>query len=248
MTSKAMETRRNTVSARVSPETYSKFEIVCKILKIDRSSFIKSCVEKLVTDNQFLLDTFDQTDMLIRYVKETLSKLPSDLVVVKNGSWDKVHESTIIVACDGLWSTSEKVWSIGMELCKKYRLDLVEEETSRSFAGEDMFDLADLGLLALPSEKTTDATDLIEPYESSLWTDQLELKKNVLLISAVEAIKKHSALKILEEAFEYVASKCSERLPPKSHVLEIDASGKFTRSGDSLVVPASIVHKAGKGG
>ncbi|MEM3872782.1 MAG: hypothetical protein QXE05_09505 [Nitrososphaeria archaeon] len=229
--------KRSTISVRVGPELYSKFSLTCEILGLDKSDFLKTCIQKLVDDNRIFLENKDKTKSALDYIKIELSKLPSDLVVLKNGTFNQVKDVTIYVLCDELFRTSEKVWLSWNQLVKEYTLDL---EASK---GENLFEVEDLGLLALPSEKMLDAIDIIEPVYSVYWTNQLELKKITLLLSTVDAIRKFSVDEVVREALEYEAANCPKRLSVDKHYFLIDAKGEIRRKGDTLIVPASIEHK-----
>ena len=238
--------KRDTIAARLPPELYEKFSKVCSIAKVDRSSFLKTCVEKLANDNEIFLDNFEKTGSLIKVIKKELADLPKSLVVIKGGNWNKIPETVLYVACDEICSNSKMAWKIFEDTWEKYGLKLEDDEgVQKEFGGGDVLDLSDLGLMALPTEKVNDPWAIIDGQD--LWADQLEVRKITLLLAVSEAFVKLSARRVVEETLNYRASICLEKVPMKGHVLEIDSRGRFARSGGTLIVPAGIEHKKDRG-
>jgi len=228
--------KRSTLSIRIGPEMYFSFNKACEILGLDKSDFLKTCVEKLVDSNRIFLDNMDKVQPALDYLRVELSKLPSNLVLVDNGTFEQIKDVALYILCDELFRTSEKVWLSWKELVDSYALEL---EISK---GENMFEVEDLGMFALPSEKSVDAIDIIQHVFSDLWTNQLELKNIILLLSTVDAFKKFSATEVVKEALEYEASTCTKKLPSDKHIIVIDARGKIKRKGETLIIPAGIEH------
>ena len=116
------QSKLTTVSVRVEEDLLNRVETVSNLLSISKSDFLRACLEKLCRDNRILVEHENKVAEYACYVKEEFSKLPADLIEIKNGTWNDLSESTITMLCDELWKWSEAVYNFWVEFTGDYSL------------------------------------------------------------------------------------------------------------------------------
>jgi len=227
------KSKMTTVSVRIEDELMKRLDAITNIIPINKSGFIRSCLEKLCNDNQMLIDHHHKVDKYIDFIRNELSKLLTDMIVVKNGSWKEVKESTILILCDELWGTSKIIFDNWSKLLDKY--DLKTEITDSSEDGEprSLLDLGSIALLLVEKAGQVEQPDIQLLISEEDWTDDLEMHRVSLSYACKKAFEKQSPQKIIREYLE----KESARKKEGPQRLVIDAKGRFRRSGSLLYLP-----------
>lgn len=227
-----------TMSVRVEEELMKQVDKVTSIIPMNKSDFLRSCLEKLCRDNKMLLDHYDKFPEYIEFIKNELRKLPENMIRITNGSWDNVKESTILIICDLLWQSSEIVFDNWKKLVDKYGL-------TRERKGEDMSDFSKVkesnGLLALEdivfvfAEKSgqVERVDLPLLLNETNWIGQVEADMISLSYAVKTAFEDTRARVIIKKFLE----KAEEEDQEEHLRLVIDAKGGFRRSGYVLHLP-----------
>ena len=224
-----------TVSVRVEEELNHKVDLVTEIIGVNKSDFIRACFEKLTEDNQVLLDHCSKVNDYLKFLKAELSALPSNLIMVKNGTWADVSDFLVIMLCDQLWKLDivQKNWRI---FTKKYGLKKIttERRIDHDEDSKELFDLENLVFLSVEKSGLIAPEDITVILNQGFWINHLESDKISLLVAVKKSFEDQSARAIIENYLEQEADK--EKGPSR---FVIDAKGKFRRSGDWLYYPVS---------
>lgn len=226
--------KQTTISVRLTDDLLNKFDAVTKIIPLGKSDFIRGCIQKLCDDNELLIDHSHKIDQYLNFVKREISKLPEKMVIVKNGPWGDVSDSTILILCDELWRTTKSVFNEWQKLMEEYGMEY--EEFPDFSSAEESDGLLDLGAIALLATKKTTSikpTDMPLLLEEGMWSDHAEIHKVSLGYAVKKAFEKKSAKKIIKK---YLASE-ETRKNKKPLRVTIDARGEFRRSGGLLYLP-----------
>jgi hypothetical protein len=227
--------KNTTISVRIPSKLSQNFQEAGDLLGVNKADFLRGCIEKLCHDNSLLVENYPKMDNYLNDLKTALGKLKN--VRIENGTWENAVAASMFVLCDDLWSLSKKVFDCWKELLREYNLtywdsEKQEEITDFSQAKDGTFDFEDFGLL-MAEKSPIEIDDLLE---EGLWYDLLEMKKVTLLLSVLKAIKKHSAETIIGDYLK--TSSNVDNVTRKTVV--IDATGKFSRSGNRLIYPVQV--------
>lgn len=226
--------KQTTISVRLADDLLSKFDAVTRILPLGKSDFIRACIQKLCEDNELLVDHSHKVDQYLESIKKEISKLPENMLIVRNGSWKDVSNSTILILCDELWKTSKSVFSEWQKLTGNY--EIKHEHIPDFAAAEESDGLLDLGAIALLATKkktSIEPTDLLLFLEDELWSDQFEISRISLSYSVNKVLEQKLAEKVIRD---YIKSEeRTKRVKPLR--VSIDAKGEFRRSGGLLYLP-----------
>jgi hypothetical protein len=231
--------KMTSVSARVEETLAQQFDTVAKMTQINKSDFLRSCIQKLCTDNEILLEHYDKVSDYVDFVRCELSKLPKDLIEVKNGAWKDVKESTLLFLMDEFWKTSPSMFNFWKQILEQYKLTALEDVNDFSEAKESDGLLSLGSIVMLMAEKSGE----MEPVDVPLllkdvdWVDSVELTRIALSYACEKAFENESALFIVKAYLE--AERAKKGSGPRRIVL--DASGKFRRSGAMLYLPVDTV-------
>ena len=226
--------KQTTISVRLTDDLLKKFDAVTKIIPLGKSDFIRGCIEKLCDDNEVLIDHSTKTKQYFEFIKEELSKLPENVVAVKNGSWRDVGNSIILILCDELWRTSKTVFNEWQKFNEKYGIahggfsDFSDAEES-----DGLLDLESLALLVTKKTTSIEPSDIHRFLEEEMWSDPLEIDKITLTYAVKKAFEKKSAKKIIKQYLE--SEEIRRNMKPLR--VSIDARGEFRRSGGLLYLP-----------
>jgi hypothetical protein len=227
-----------TFSVRVEDNLAKRLDVVSSIVPINKSDFLRSCLEKLCDDNQMLIDHCPKINEYLHLIKKEMSRLPRDLVVVKNGSWTDVEESTIIFLCDQLWKSSKLVFDNWRKLIDSYDLETKGRITDFSKAVESggLLDLESVVMLLAEKSKKLEHPDIPMLISKGSWIDDTEANKVSLAYACKKAFEEQTAEKVLKEALEN--AKLQKKEGPQQ--LVVDAKGIIRRSGSVLHLPVTI--------
>lgn len=226
--------KQTTISVRLSDDLLKKFDAVTKIIPLSKPDFIRGCIEKLCDDNEILVDYHQKTKEYLEFIKAELSKLPQDLVIVKNGSWKDVKDSTMFILCDEFWRASKAVFTHAQKLSEKYDIDHEEiQDFSTAEESEGMLDLEDIALLVTEKTITIEPLDIPDFVSEDFWSDDTEISKVTLSYATRKAIEEKSAEKIVKDYLQSEEKRAKEKLLR----LVIDARGEFRRAGNQLYMP-----------
>jgi len=226
--------KQTSISVRLTDDLLNKFDAVTKIIPLGKSDFIRGCIEKLCDDNELLTDHSRQVDQYLEFIKKESSKLPENMVIVKNGSWRDVSNSTIIILCDELWRATKPVFSEWQKLSKKYGIE--HEEASDFSDAEESDGLLGLGdIVMMVTKKTTsiDPSDISFFLEQQMWSDSTEINRISLSYAVKKAFEKTSAKNVVKKYLKHEET----RKNTKPLRVVIDARGEFRRSGTLLYLP-----------
>ena len=227
--------KQTTISVRLTDDLLNKFDAVTKIMPLNKSDFVRGCIQKLCGDNKLLIDHSHQVDQYLEFVKKEISKLPENMILVRNGSWRDVSNSTILILCDEFWRTSKSVFKEWQKLEKKYAMEHEEVSNfSDAVKSEGLLDLEDIALMTTKKTTSIELSDIPFLLQQGMWSDSTEIKRVSLSYAVRQALAKASAKKVAEE---YLKSEETRRNMKPLRVI-IDAQGEFRRSGGLLYLPA----------
>jgi hypothetical protein len=231
------QSKLTTFSVRVDDSLAKRLDVVSSIVPINKSDFLRSCLEKLCDDNQMLIDHCPKINEYLHFIRKEISQLPQDLVVVKNGSWADVGESTIIFLCDQLWKSSKLVFDNWRKLIDSYDLETKGRVTDFSKAQEcgGLLDLESIVMLLAEKSKELERPDIPMLISKGSWIDDTEANKVSLAYACKKAFEEQTAEKVVREALENAKSQRKEGLQR----LVIDAKGIIRRSGSILHLPVT---------
>jgi len=231
----AKQSKMSTISVRIEGELGKKIDVATNIMAISKSDFIRSCLEKLCDDNQLLIDHHSDIPKHINYIRQELAKLPSNIVTVKNGTFNDVTEPIILLLCDELWKSSKPVFDNSLALLEKYNLvrtdmPLTFEQARESdgFLGLDTI----IMFLAEKSGKVSQV-DISKLLKENKWIEGVEADRVVLSSACAKAFAEHTAQAIIMDYLK--KERASKGGAPIR--LVIDAKGRFRRSGTFLYFP-----------
>ena len=220
-----------TISVRLTKETADSFDKLSNLMQINKSDFLRVCVEKLCKDNKIYLEHVDKIKQYSRFIKAEMSKISEDMIVVKDGSWKTVNDNALLMFCDLLFIWSSKVFDTWFDILVEYGLaDVGDKRIAKDRFGDGLIELEDFGFILSPAKITVDVEALIEEEK---WWDEIEFKRISLLLATKRAIEKYSAEYIVKEVLDRTAK--VEQEPTK---IVVDAAGRFKRSGTRIVTPA----------
>lgn len=231
----AKQNKMSTVSVRIEGELMKKVDVATNIMAINKSDFIRSCLEKLCNDNQLLIDHYSEVPTHINYIRQELAKLPSNVATVENGTYNDVTEPIILLLCDELWKSSEPVFDNSLALLEKYNLmranmPLTFEQAKES---EGFLELDTIVMFLAEKSGKVSQVDVSKLLVEDKWIEGVEADKVVLSSACAKAFAEHTAQAIItdylkkERAFKGGA-------PIR---LVIDAKGRLRRSGTFLYFP-----------
>jgi len=226
--------KQTTISVRLSADLVKKFDDVTKIMPLGKSDFIRGCIQKLCDDNELLIDHSHQADQYLEFIKKEISKLPKNMVIVKNGSWKDVSNSTILILCDELWRASKSVFNEWQKLNEKYGIEHLDFlDFSDAEESEGLLDLGAIALLATKKTSSIEASDIHLFLEQEMWSDSMEIHKISLSYAVKKAFEKESAEKVVKKYLDN--EEIRRNMKPLR--VSIDARGEFRRSGGLLYLP-----------
>lgn len=229
--------RESVISFRLEKSLAECFDKVCSIQRMGKTALLTACIRKLCMDNEIELKHYGKIPEYIVFIKNGFAKLSPNMLIVKNGTWKNMTESTIVAFCDELYAHSKTVWKLWNETFGKYGFVNASEKPADEYSSELLLTLEDIGFLSVERRPIVDPEDAID---SDFWADDTESKKISLVFAVKEAIERYGAKKIWLEAL-----KDSERLEKGKTIWELDAKGKFFRSGSTLYSPV-VHHKVGE--
>jgi len=216
-------------SVRLPQSTSQAFQRVCELMNIDKTDFIRKCIDKLCDDNRLLLDHSDKVQDYMVELRKSLSNIPTDKIRVKNGNWDTVDDKSVLFVADTLFRT-RTVWEAHKNLSDRYGLSS-ERDRFKDYTGDEYFDVADIGFLMVPRS----GGSIRSLLEESTWIDQFEFVRIALILSVREALTKCSLENIVDELLGMEAKQRGRKLR-----LVVDASAGVRRSGNTLVTPVDF--------
>ena len=227
-----------TISTRLTQKTGEAFDRLSELMQINKSDFVRICVEKLCKDNRIYLEHMEKTKQYSDFIRREMAKISEDMIVVKDGSWKTVTDNALLMLCDLLFRWSSKVFDTWFSVLVEYGLT----EGSRRDAAKEEFEdgliaLEDIGFILSSMKAAVDIEALIEDEK---WWDEIEVKKASLLLATKQAIQKYSAEYIIKEVLERTA-----KYEQEPTIIVVDAAGKFKRSGSIIKTPAEY-EKASK--
>lgn len=231
----------STISVRIDENLMKHFDAVANMIQINKSDFIRCCIQKICKDNKILLDHYDKVPEYIAFVKDQVSRLPKDIIEVKNGSWKDVKESTMLLLFDEFWKTSPAVFDAWKQILNEYNITTIEDidtfEKAKETDGLLRFD----SIVMLMAEKSGQMEPVDVPLllGESDWVDCVEVDRITLSYACKKALEKLSAIAIVKDYLD------SERVRSESgpRRVVIDASGVFRRSGAVLYLPIDTVER-----
>jgi len=223
--------KSNIVSIRLESNLFECFDQLSKATQFNKSEFLRECIEKLCKDNIFYLAHYQKIKQYIDDIQKEMIKLPENLVKIENGTWNTMKDISWFMLCDFLFHYSEKVFNAWLEICAENNIIFYNEdgEPIIEYLEEDLFDLEDILFLITPQKQAINIKELIS---DSQWTDEVENKKISLLLAVRKAIQEHTALNIINEAITRIAEEEGTMVR-----IKIDAEGKFSKSGTTLITP-----------
>ena len=222
-----------TFSVRLPKATADAFDRISQLMQINKSDFLRVCVEKLCRDNKLYLDHVDKVQQYISFIKTKMSRIPTEKIIIENGSWETASEVAILMLCDLMFVWSEKIFNLWFSIMKEYGLAKEGDKSKwRETFSNGLVLIEDIGFLLSPTRIATDVEELIK---NEFWWDELEIKKISLLLAVKRAIEKYSAENLVDEIIKKASKE--EQEPT---VIIIDAKGRFKRSGSVIVTPAEI--------
>ena len=226
--------KQTTISVRLTNDLLKKFDAVTELMPLGKSDFIRGCIEKLCDDNELLMDHSNQADLYLDFIKKEIAKLPENMVIVKNGSWKDVSNPTIVILCDGLWTTSKSVFNEWQKITEKYDLEYEEfSDFSDAEESEGLLGLEDIALIVTRKTTSIEPSDIPLFLKQEMWSDEMEIKKVLLSYAVKKTFEKESAKEIVKKHLE--SEETRKKMKPLR--LVIDAKGEFRRSGGLLYLP-----------
>jgi len=212
------------------------------MIQINKSDFVRSCIQKLCQDNEILLEHYDKLSEYVDFVRSELSKLPIDLIEVKNGQWADVKESTLLFLMDEFWRTSPSVFEHWKRIIDKYKLTSLEgiNDFSEAKQSDGLLSLGSIVMLMAEKSGEMEPVDVPILLRDVDWVDSVEVTRIALSYACKEAFEEQSALSIVKSFLD--AEMLKKKSGPRCVVL--DASGKFRRSGAMLYLPVDTVERA----
>jgi len=190
--------KQTIISVRLTDDLLKKFDAVTKTMRLGKADFIRGCIQKLCDDNQVLIDFYQRIGPQLEFIKNELAKLPQDLVIVKNGSWADVKDSSMYLLCKEFWRASKTVFAIWLKVIEKY--DNLTREFSRFLSDLDQWEVhISFWLDARPVK---DVSDIIGNPEELSWLDTLAVLKATFSYATKKAIEETSAERIVRELLE----------------------------------------------
>jgi len=216
-------------TVRLSEEDNRKLNWLCKHFNFRKSDFIRECIKKLIDDNEILLKHYEKKRDYIDYIKNELAKISKKrFIEVKNGPITDACDKTIYILCDLLWGDSEKVFDEWLMFSKQYNKETKEVIDKRK-EGETLLDFNSVAVMALGRETKTEPEDIVEEKH---WFDPYEDLLISLLVSVMNAFRKHGVENVVKEALDKITKE--EGKPQR---LVIDVKGNFSVSGRSIIIP-----------
>jgi len=220
-----------TISVRISRELSTSFDRLSKLMKINKSDFIRTCIEKLCKDNQMYLEHAEKVKEYIETIKLAMSKIPPEKIIVKNGSWKTMKDETILMLCDLLLRWSERAFDAWFETLIDYGLaNENDREKAREDTLEGLIKIEDIGFILSKVKAPIEVETLIT---EEFWWDDLEMKRTSLLLGIKKAIEKFSVETLIDEVITRTS-----RIEKEKTVIVVDAEGEFKRSGSVIITPA----------
>ncbi len=232
--------KMTTISARVEEDLLVLFDRVAEALSINKSDFLRACLDKLCHDNRILLDHCDKVPRYLAFIKNELKSLPPDLIRIKNGSWDDLKDSVILLLCNDLWQSSRVVFNKWKELADRYNIfrELEEEEItefSQAQDSEGLFSLEAIVFVLAEKSGQVERTDLQVLLSKKYWLSGIEADIVSLSYAVKEALESQPAQVLIRKFLEIVEEEKGDA-PMR---IVIDATGGFSRSGYTLHLPIS---------
>jgi hypothetical protein len=228
MVDENQQPKLTTVSVRIEEELLKQLDSVSSVLGVIKSDFLRACIKKLCEDNRPLLDHCSKVPEYVEYIKTEISKLPAEMVEVKNGSWQDVNDAVAVLICNALWRWSEPVYKNWVDFSKYYgfrRTDSLERS-------EGLLDIASIAMITANKIGTMQNLVIEHTITRRTWVDEVEMDKVSLLYSCKKAIEETSVQKVFESYIEKESSLAGERMK-----MVIDAKGTLRRSGSMLYTP-----------
>lgn len=231
-----------TVSARIPQQLSDKFDKLSELMKVNKSDFIRACIEKLCKDNRLYLEHIDKVKTYIESIKSAMSKISHKKIIVENGSWKDMNDVTIVMFCDLMFRYSSEVFDAWFDILVNYGLvqERDKNEVREEFS-DGLIGIGDIGFILSSVHPITEVEELInEP----LWWDELETKKISLLLATKKAIGRFSAEAIIDKVID-----ATSRFEGEPTVIVLDAQGEFKRSGAVIITPAEcekVSHRKSK--
>lgn len=222
-----------TISIRLTEETADSFDKLSELMQINKSDFVRACVEKLCKDNRIYLEHMDEMKQYGDFIRAEMSKISEEMIVVKNGSWETAKDNALLMFCDLMFMWSEKVFDAWFNILVEYGLSEINYKgTAKEELSDGLIQLEDFGFILSPAKIAIDPEELIEDDK---WWDEIEFKKASILLATKQVIEKYSAEYIVKEVLDKTAKAKQEPT-----IIVVDAAGKFKRSGSVIVTPAEI--------
>jgi len=220
-----------TYSVRLPKKVAESFEKISELMQINKSDFLRACIEKLCNDNKLYLDHADKVRYYIDYIRDRMSKISRNKIIVENGSWETASDISILMLCDLLFQWTDEVFNLWFNTLVSYKLlDKEDFPDVKKYYSDGLILVEDIGFILSSSRVQTDVKELIE---EELWWDELEIKRVSLLLATKKAIEKYSAEKLVDEVIERTSEREGEPT-----VIVVNAKGEFKRSGSTIVTPA----------
>jgi len=223
-----------TQSVRLPKKTAISFDRISELMQINKSDFLRVCIEKLCKDNKLYLENADKIEQYIELFRTEMSKISEKKIIVQNGSWKTTKDVSILMLCDEMVRWSDKVLNACFEIFVEN--ELADEDSKATF--EEDYDnglilVEDIGFLLSPTRTVADPEVLIE---AEIWWDDLETKKIVLLLATKKVIEEYSADKLVDDVINESSKEAKEPT-----IIVVDAEGKFRRSGSALLTPVDCI-------
>jgi len=190
--------KQTTISVRLTEDLLERFDSVTRIMRLGKADFIRGCVQKLCDDNAVLIDYHQNVDEYLRFVKNELAKLPQDLVIVKNGSWEDVKDPTMFLLCSEFWRTSKIVFDAWKKLIEKY------DTLARAFSefSKDLEEWWVHMVFRFEGARIENVPDLIDNPEEHSWLDYFAILNVTYTYATKKAIEETSAERIVRDFLE----------------------------------------------
>lgn len=229
------QSKITTVSVRVEEDLMRRFDTVTEITSVNKSDFIRACLQKFCDDNQMLIDHFSKVGEYIDFIKNELSKLPADLIVVENGAWEDVPEWVVLILCDGLWRASKPVFANWLELLETYNLEREDQPNDFSEAerSDGLLNLDSFIMLSAERSGHVASPDIPLLISEENWIEDVEADRISLSYACKKAFETATARKVLQD---YLYSEAMKKQESPLRVI-VDARGAFRRSGSVLYLP-----------
>lgn len=220
-----------TYSVRLSKTMANAFDRLSKLIQINKSDFLRVCIEKLCKDNRLYLDHIDKVKQYTEYIRTEMSRISSKKIVVENGSWETTKEVSILMLCDLLLRWTDEVFDSWFNVMLDYGLiDKDDKSEAKQTFSDGLIFVEDIGFILSPTRIATDVKALIE---DDVWWDDLETKRVSLLFATKMAIENHSAEKLVDCVIKRTSKEEGE-----ATIILVDAKGGFKRSGSIILTPA----------